>query len=575
MSLDDPDAIIRLKDISVLRYVLNELSSPLLIKLVPDTANIHVKLGLPSAKIFIDRLNNPIFNPNTPYGEFAYGDGFYGGGTGVSKVYGVLSVPIGFNKFVIGRKKTYGRISLPIINTIITIPSSNAYGDNIYGDDVYGNSAYSNPGGPYGESFYGSGVYSIIGDSAANYEGSTSLPITFGASTSGIKSPMKTSVAEISLFPHEEPVTRTRHSIRVRARTLSGSTGVIKAALYEGTTKVSGVTDLVSDPLTNILNDYVLDIPDSSVATITDYSNLSIRFWGHDSSISGLVFEVAEIYLELPVGAGASGFGSSTSLSVAFGSTISGNRISKTTPISEISLASHGIPSSRTNHSIKLRARTTSGSTGVIKAALYEGSTRRSGVADLVTTPLTNVLSDYTLSIPNIDAASITNYSNLSIRFWGYTASGASLIFEISKMYLELPAAINSGVVSLSIGFGSTVAGIKLSKATPIAEISLTPHSNSPSSTDHSIKLRARTTTGSTGVIKAALYEGSIRRSGITDLVTSPLTNSLGDYTLPISSVDAATITDYSNLSIRFFGYNPSGLGLIFEISEIYLEIPS
>jgi hypothetical protein len=68
---------------------------------------------------------------------------------------------------------------------------------------------------------------------------------------------------------------------------------------------------------------------------------------------------------------------------------------SKKTSVAEISLASHGTPTLRTNHSIKIRARTTSGSTGVIRAALYEGATNRSG--DLSSSALTTSLANYTL----------------------------------------------------------------------------------------------------------------------------------------------------------------------------------
>jgi hypothetical protein len=62
----------------------------------------------------------------------------------------------------------------------------------------------------------------------------------------------------------------------------------------------SGTAPLITSLLTNSLADYSLAVSDASAATITDYSNLSIKFWGHDSAGNALVFEIAKIYLELP-----------------------------------------------------------------------------------------------------------------------------------------------------------------------------------------------------------------------------------------------------------------------------------
>lgn len=137
--------------------------------------------------------------------------------------------------------------------------------------------------------------------------------------------------------------------------------------------------------------------------------------------------------------------------------------IPTSTPVAQLSLASHGEPSERTNHTIKIRARTTSGSTGVIKAALYEGSTNRSG--DLTSTALTTSLADYTLPIADASAANITDYSNLEIRFWGYDSGGNALVFEVADVYLELPVASGPptyyGVTSSVVTFTKAVAATK------------------------------------------------------------------------------------------------------------------
>jgi hypothetical protein len=72
-----------------------------------------------------------------------------------------------------------------------------------------------------------------------------------------------------------------------------------------------------------------------------------------------------------------------------------------------------------------------------MRAALYEGSTNRSG--DLESTALSTSLANYTLSISDASAANITDYQNLSIRFWGYAAGGGSIVFEVDQLYLEVP----------------------------------------------------------------------------------------------------------------------------------------
>lgn len=109
----------------------------------------------------------------------------------------------------------------------------------------------------------------------------------------------------------------------------------------------------------------------------------------------------------------------------------------KQTSTAEISLAPGSTPSVQTNHKIKLRARKTA-NTGTIRARLYEGATARS--AELETSELTTSFADYTLDIADADAANITDYSNLSIRLYGYSAAGDATVFEVSQLYLETPA---------------------------------------------------------------------------------------------------------------------------------------
>lgn len=360
--------------------------------------------------------------------------------------HNLLDFPITFIKSVLGHKTTFGQSSLVITSNIQVDASSTVGNIDFYGSDAYGSGTYGSIIG-YGDGIYGANEYgsgkprvslpitfgsTILGHIEA--KDSISLPITFGLVISGNKSAKQTAVAEISLASHGAPTTRTNHSIKIRARTTSGSTGVIKAALYEGAVNKSG--DLTSGVLSNSLADYTLAISDAAADSITDYSNLSIKIWGYDANGGALVFEIARLYLELPVASSGTTYYGAVSRSFTFGKAVSGVS-SKKTAVAEISLASHNTPSARTNHSIKVRARTTTGSTGVIKAALYEGSTNRSG--DLSSTALNNSLADYTLAISDAAAASITSYANLSLRFWGFDSAGNALVFEVSRIYLELP----------------------------------------------------------------------------------------------------------------------------------------
>jgi hypothetical protein len=495
-----------------------------------------------------------------------------------------------FGKTVSAKKLTFARVSFGIIDNIQTA-GTNTIGDvNLYGTDFYGVGVYGDIIG------YGSGVYGFD-----VYRGeAVSFSIRFGSVISGDALIKQTSIAEVSLAPHGAPAANTNHAIRFRARTTSGSTGTIKAVLreeinvdaigygsvgwgsgnygsglsYEETVDRSGV--LTSIPLTNVLTDYFLYIPSEEVASISDYSNLSIRFWGYDPAGNPLVFQVSRIYLELPIVTGVTQYGA-ISRPITFTKAVSGVVSSKQTPVAEISLASHGIPSERTNHFIKLRARTVSGSTGILRASLYEGTVNRSG--HLGTTPLTNTLEDYTLVIADFLAAAIIDYTNLSIKFWGYDIAGNPLVFQVSRIYLELPTSSGNvtlyGSISRPITFTKAVSGIINSKRTTTAEISLASHGTPSERTNHSIKVRARTTSHLTGILKAELYEGSTLRSGTVPLATSALTNSFADYSLTIPDAAAATIISYSNLSIKFWGFDPAGNALLFEVSRIYLELPA
>jgi hypothetical protein len=111
------------------------------------------------------------------------------------------------------------------------------------------------------------------------------------------------------------------------------------------------------------------------------------------------------------------------------------------TAVAEVSLGPGAEPTSRTSHALKIRARTTAGA-GTMRLALYEGSTNITDTAPgyLETGALTTSLANYSVAVADADAAAITSYADLGVRFWGYAAGGGSIVFEVDQLYLEIPA---------------------------------------------------------------------------------------------------------------------------------------
>ena len=99
-------------------------------------------------------------------------------------------------------------------------------------------------------------------------------------------------------------------------------------------------------------------------------------------------------------------------------------------------------------HAIKVRARKTNAAhQGKIRARLYEAGTPRT--PEIESNELTSSFADYTLAVADSDAATITSYADLEIRLYGYSASGFATVFEVSQLYLEVPAGIASGPATL------------------------------------------------------------------------------------------------------------------------------
>lgn len=113
--------------------------------------------------------------------------------------------------------------------------------------------------------------------------------------------------------------------------------------------------------------------------------------------------------------------------------------VAKQTGVAQISLASLNDPGTDERHAIHTRARVTAGTLGRIRAALYQGATNISGDLE-IELDLTTTLTEYILPIAAASVASITDYSNLEIRVWGYTAGGGTAVnYEIDQLWLEVP----------------------------------------------------------------------------------------------------------------------------------------
>jgi len=171
---------------------------------------------------------------------------------------------------------------------------------------------------------------------------------------------------------------------------------VAKIGAESGTSTVATFTERV-DAVTSVGTGHVLEVSTKAQATAGSSGTATVT-WSLTTSLRALAVSIG-FREETPDPGTAVDFRVTGRLA--------------TTTVGEISLASHGTPPARTNHSIKVRARVTSG-TGTLNVALYESTTNRSG--DL-TQALTSTLTDYTIAIPDANAGNISSYANLGIRF--------------------------------------------------------------------------------------------------------------------------------------------------------------
>ena len=128
----------------------------------------------------------------------------------------------------------------------------------------------------------------------------------------------------------------------------------------------------------------------------------------------------------------------------------------KQTSIARISLASASVPATRTGHTIMVRARKTNAAhTAKINVALYEGGTQRG--LTIQSSELTTSFANYSFGIGDAGAAAITDYSNLEVYLWGTASSGSATVFEVSQLWLEIPAAAAATPTPISLSASLTV----------------------------------------------------------------------------------------------------------------------
>jgi hypothetical protein len=327
-----------------------------------------------------------------------------------------------------------------------------------------------------------------------------------------------TGTAQISLAAAQVPATRTNHVLTVRARkTNAAHTGTLRAQLYEGTTARSAV--LETSALTTSLASYDLAIADADAATIGTYSNLEVRLTGYSSAGSPLVVEVAEISLSLPTPSVGTHFGTVV-LPLSLTSSTTGTVTSsgaKTTGSADVSLTTGFVPTSRTNHVITIRARRTA-LQGKLRVQLVDGNGTPRG-AELETGELTTSLANYTLSLPDADAATIVDYSNLSLKIRGYSSTGTATVFEVAEVSMSLPAA--------GSGSGGTVLGqVTLSS---IATIAVGASAGVDIYPGGGIYPHALITLAATGTISAAAGTNSVFGQVVLPLTLTRVTSGFGN----------------------------------------------
>ena len=430
-----------------------------------------------------------------------------------------------------------------------------------------------------------------------------------------------TGTARISLASGDTPATRNSHAIKIRARVQSG-TGIFHAQLFEGTT---ARTPALSQDLTTTLTEYPLAISDSDAANIGSYSNLEIRIWG--TSPTAVTFELDQLWLEVPAGTGgatsetptpggatAAGAAPGAAASLAIGgATAAGPAPTIRAAVPQGGAVASGVgpsESTSTSETPTPGGATTGGPAPTAKVATPQGGAPAAGPAPSTGIAVSPGGGAAAGASPTTAKASLTISGGVAGGVGpqeggpttetpapgGAVAGGVAPVAKVATvpeapvaqgglgmLWLHgLPQAAGGAQpaarASLAIG-GGTAGGPAPTETTPTqtgtAKISLASGAAPATRTAHSIKLRARTTAGA-GKIRVALYEGATNRTGgVGYLESAALTTSLADYSLALTDAAAASISSYANLDVWIWGFAASGGAIVFEVDQLWLEIPA
>ena len=309
--------------------------------------------------------------------------------------------------------------------------------------------------------------------------------------------------------------------------------------------------------------------------------------------------------------------------------------VPKTTGTYRFSIAPLSTPQTRTQHKVIVRAaKTNAGHTGTVKIQVYEGGTART--AEIESSAISTTPTDYTIAIPDADAANIVSYNDLEVRARGFSSTSDPVTVRIYQAWLEIPEAspafIDSGTVPVTItpsateqrestdastaplivtpagaeytevvdaatavvtitpsgvdvkeqgGDSATVpvtitpsATEVVPRTTGVYRFSISPLQVPQTRTEHKIMVRAaKTNAAHVGTVKVQLYEGATPITA--EIESTAVTTTPTDYTLSIPDADAEDISSYNDLEVRARGFSSTSDPTVFRIYQAWVEIPA
>lgn len=403
-----------------------------------------------------------------------------------------------------------------------------------------------------------------------------------------------TTPAEVSLGKMVDPGTGNRHYLGIRA---TSSTGFLQLTLLQGTTTIqSWLLDAsqTMDPLELLIDTAKAD-------TITDYFDLHVRWQFFET----LVPEVDEAYFLLPDGGmvvATTGDASSGSaqLSVDKYLTASGDAASDgsafpgllITTTSSGPAASDGAAQLDLTLDLTASGDAASAATvanGYIVDFAASGPTAADGTSDVTV--------DYSLDAagPSASEGSVDVFVDLALNASGPAASdgkaSTSILLDltgsgatssagtatpsVNKYVTASGPAASDGTVANSMIREVSASGptadqphVVFAYTTTIAEVALGGVGQVPTDDQHFIYFRQiGNVTG--GTLDITLLQGTTVIEAFTGIDARQTMDPLG---LLVDSANAASITDYSNLRVRWQFFDVFG---VIEVDEVWMELPS